>query len=66
MHVVGSAYFWFFRSDLRGCRGWDRFAWQTFAAFNGIVGVVTMIAAVFLTIYSLWLYMVRYGRVVTG
>ena len=63
---VGSAYFWFFAQTYASSRGWDSLAWQSFASFNGIVGVVTMIAAVFLTIYSLWLYMVRYRHVVTG
>lgn len=63
---VGSAYFWFFAATYASSRGWDSLAWQSFAWFNGIVGVVTMIAAVFLTIYSLWLYVVRYRHVVTG
>lgn len=63
---VGSAYFWFFAATHAASRGWDSAAWHSFASFNGIVGVVTMIAAVFLTIYSLWLYIVRYGRFVTG
>lgn len=63
---VGSAYFWFFAATYAAGRGWDTVAWHSFASFNGIVGVVTMIAAVFLTIYSLWLYLVRYGRVVAG
>lgn len=63
---VGSAYFWFFAATYAASRGWDTAPWQSFAWFNGIVGVVTMIAAVFLTLYSLWLYIIRYGRVVTG
>jgi CDP-diacylglycerol---glycerol-3-phosphate 3-phosphatidyltransferase len=63
---VGSAYFWFFAATLAASRGWATHAWQTFAWFNGIVGVVTMVAAILLTIYSLGLYLSRYGRVVTG
>lgn len=58
---VGSAYFWFFASALAARRGWTGGAWMGFAYFNGIVGTVTMIAAVFLTVYSLLLYMRRYG-----
>ena len=58
---VGAAYFWFFASELAARRGWTSSAWTGFANFNGIVGTVTMIAAVFLTIYSLLLYLRRYG-----
>ena len=60
---VGAAYFWFFAATLATSRGWDNTAWEWFAYFNGIVGTVTMVAAVFLTIYSLVLYMMRYSRV---
>ena len=60
---VGAAYFWFFAATLATSRGWDNTAWKWFAYFNGIVGTVTMVAAVFLTIYSLVLYMMRYSRV---
>jgi CDP-diacylglycerol--glycerol-3-phosphate 3-phosphatidyltransferase len=62
---VGTAYFWFFAATYASNRGWDTLAWRSFAWFNGIVGVVTMIAAVILTLYSLWVYVVRYGRVIT-
>lgn len=58
---VGSAYFWFFASTLASRRDWTNGAWTGFAYFNGIVGSVTMIAAVFLTLYSLLLYLRRYG-----
>jgi phosphatidylglycerophosphate synthase len=59
---VGSAYFWFFASTLAARRGWTNEAWTGFAYFNGIVGTVTMVAAVFLTLYSLLLYLRRYGN----
>src|SRR3954466_13946100 len=62
---VGSAYFWFFASTLAVVKQWDNAAWKSFAYFNGIVGSVTMAAAVFLTIYSLALYMQRYRNVFT-
>jgi len=60
---VGAAYFWFFAATLAALNGWDSAAWRSFAWFNGIVGLVTMVAAVFLTVYSLIIYMRRYGRV---
>jgi len=58
---VGSAYFWFFASTLARTAGWSSAPWRAFAYFNGIVGAITMIAAVFLTLYSLALYLKRYS-----
>jgi CDP-diacylglycerol--glycerol-3-phosphate 3-phosphatidyltransferase len=58
---VGAAYFWFFASALAESRGWQGAAWMRFAYFNGIVGSLAMVAAVFLTLYSLVLYLRRYG-----
>jgi phosphatidylglycerophosphate synthase len=64
---VGSAYFWFFAATLAVARGWsDSSAWGLFANFNGLVGVIAMIGAVALTLYSLALYLRSYGRVFTG
>jgi CDP-diacylglycerol--glycerol-3-phosphate 3-phosphatidyltransferase len=63
---VGSAYFWFFAATLAAQQGWTTTAWRSFAYFNGFVGIVTMAAAVLLTLYSFWLYLSRYGRVVTS
>ena len=63
---VGSAYFWFFAATLAANRGLDGSAWTAFANFNGIVGVTSMIGAVALTLYSLWLYLRTYGGVFTG
>jgi hypothetical protein len=60
----GSAYFWFFAATLAAARGWDGVpAWLAFAYFNGLVGVATMAVAVALTVYSLGLYLRRYGGV---
>jgi CDP-diacylglycerol--glycerol-3-phosphate 3-phosphatidyltransferase len=60
----GAAYFWFFAATLAASRGWEGAAWwQTFAQFNGIVGMATMVVALVLTMYSLALYLRRYGRV---
>lgn len=63
---VGSAYFWFFAATLAATRGWETAAWNDFAMFNGIVGVLTMIGAVGLTLYSLVLYLRTYSRVFSG
>ena len=63
---VGSAYFWFFAATLAARRGWDTPAFHGFAMFNGVVGVVTMVGAVVLTLYSLVLYLRTFGRVFTG
>lgn len=60
----GAAYFWFFAMTLATNRGWlAEPLWRAFAYFNGAVGVITMVAAVALTLYSLWLYVTRYGYV---
>jgi CDP-diacylglycerol--glycerol-3-phosphate 3-phosphatidyltransferase len=61
---VGSAYFWFFAATLAAERGWTGEAtWLAFANFNGIVGTVTMIVSVILTLYSLLVYLRRYAGV---
>ncbi len=60
---VGSAYFWFFAATLARTEGWTSAAWHVFANFNGIVGTVTMVVSVFLTLYSLILYLRRYAGV---
>jgi len=61
---VGAAYFWFFAATLAQSRGWEgREAWRAWAYFNGVVGAVSMVVAVGLTLYSLGLYLHRYGGV---
>ena len=60
---VGSAYFWFFAATLARSEGWTSAAWRAFANFNGIVGTITMVASVFLTLFSLGIYLRRYARV---
>ncbi|WP_373067708.1 CDP-alcohol phosphatidyltransferase family protein, partial [Gemmatimonas sp.] len=60
---LGAAYFWFFAATLAGREGWEGDgAWRVFAYFIGFVGVTSMIGAVVLTVWSLWLYLRRYGR----
>ncbi len=59
---MGSAYCWFFAVTLATKNGWlDLSMWRTFASFNGLVGVASMTGAVALTLWSLWLYLRRYG-----
>jgi len=60
---VGSAYFWFFAATTAGSQNWGSAAWRAFAYFNGIVGSLAMVASVFLTVYSLALYIRRYAGV---
>lgn len=58
---VGAAFFWYFASAAAAEHRWTSAAWNAFAMFNGVVGVISMIAAVALTLYSLVLYLQRYG-----
>jgi phosphatidylglycerophosphate synthase len=67
MTWVGAAYFWFFAATLAARQQWDGLTgWSAFANFNGLVGVLAMIGAIALTIYSLALYLRSYGRVFTN
>ena len=63
---VGSTFFWFFIATLADHRGWDNAPWRAFANFNGVVGTLTMLGATLLTVYSLVLYIHRFGWVFTG
>ncbi len=58
---AGAALFWFFAASAAAEHKWRNGAWHAFAHFNGIVGTLSMIGAVTLTLYSLWLYLQRYG-----
>ena len=60
---VGAAYFWFFAATLAARNEWNSDAWKYFEWFNALVGLTTMTAAIFLTLYSLVLYIKRYARV---
>ena len=60
---TGSAFFWFFSATWALQAGvQENFKWRAFAMFNGLVGVLAMAGAVALTLWSLALYMQRYGR----
>lgn len=58
---VGAALFWFFALTLARSQDWSGAEWRTFALFNGTVGLLSMVVAVALTVYSLALYIRRYG-----
>lgn len=58
---VGTAFFWFFAASAAAQNHWTGSAWAAFAHFNGIVGTIGMIAALGLTLYSLMIYLRRYG-----
>lgn len=60
---VGIAFFWFGAATLAAEQEWTSIAWRIFAYFNGLAGVVTMTAAVGLTLWSMLLYVRRYGAV---
>ncbi len=64
---LGAAYFWFFAATLAANQGWrGGDSWRAFAYVNGFIGVVSMVGAVALTLWSWWLYMRRYGRAVVS
>ncbi len=60
---VGAAYFWFWIATAARVHNWSSSAWDAFKYFNGTVGLLSMIGAVGLTVYSLGLYVHRYQRV---
>jgi CDP-diacylglycerol---glycerol-3-phosphate 3-phosphatidyltransferase len=60
---VGVAFFWFAAATLAAEQRWTTVAWRVFAYFNGLAGVVTMMVAVALTVWSMLLYIKRYGSV---
>ena len=60
---IGAAYCWFFAATLATTQGWETHrAWQIIASCIGVIGVVSMVGAVVLTLWSLWLYLHRYGK----
>jgi CDP-diacylglycerol---glycerol-3-phosphate 3-phosphatidyltransferase len=62
---VGAAYCWFAARTLAEHRGWlDNESWLAFAQFNGLVGAISLVGAVILTVWSLVLYLRKYGAVV--
>ena len=60
---VGATFFWFAAATAAARYRWEGAPWRAWAYFNAAVGIVSMLAAVYLTLYSLWLYMRQYGGV---
>lgn len=64
---VGTAYAWFSLATLASRhQWWDAPVWRAFAALVGVIGVLSMAGAIVLTLWSMWLYMRRYGNVLVG
>jgi phosphatidylglycerophosphate synthase len=63
MTWVGAAFFWFWAATLAADNGWDGPLWTVVRNVIGLIGVTSMIGAVGLTLYSLVLYVRRYGNV---
>lgn len=63
---VGATFFWFFAATVAADQGWTQPGWRWFAWFNAFVVAVTMLAAVALTLYTMWLYLHRYGGLFVG
>ena len=62
---AGAGYAWFATLTLARTRGWENDArWHVWASFNAMVGTACMVAAVVLTVWSLWLYARTYGAAV--
>jgi CDP-diacylglycerol--glycerol-3-phosphate 3-phosphatidyltransferase len=57
----GSAYFWFWIATLMAERGWTGPISRTIGMICGTVGALSMLLAIALTLYSLYLYMRDYG-----
>jgi phosphatidylglycerophosphate synthase len=66
MTWVGAAFFWFWAATAAQAYGWQGTSWNVFRNLNGIIGVLCMIGAVGLTLYSLALYIRRYSGVFLG
>ena len=59
----GGAYLWFAVATAALLGQWTGALWHGIALFIGTAGSLLMSIAVLLTVYSLWLYLSRYGRV---
>ena len=59
----GAAYLWFVVATAALQHNWSGGLWRTTALFLGTAGTVMMSVAIMLTLFSLWLYVSRYGRV---
>jgi CDP-diacylglycerol--glycerol-3-phosphate 3-phosphatidyltransferase len=62
---IGGAYFWFFAATAAAEGDWTQPWWTVAAGTIGLIGVTAMVGAVILTMYSLVVYLRRYGSVLT-
>ncbi|HUF65606.1 MAG TPA: CDP-alcohol phosphatidyltransferase family protein [Gemmatimonadaceae bacterium] len=60
---IGGAYFWFFAATAAVERHWTEPWWSVVANGIGVIGVAAMVSAVTLTMYSLLVYLRRFGSV---
>jgi CDP-diacylglycerol--glycerol-3-phosphate 3-phosphatidyltransferase len=58
----GAAYFWFYVATLMLERGWTGPISRTIGQICGTIGAVSMLLAIALTLYSLFVYMRDYGH----
>lgn len=63
---IGAAYFWFFVATVDRLDVRDRAGWDFLVNLTGVIGSVAMVASVALTLYSMGVYIVRYGGVFSG
>jgi phosphatidylglycerophosphate synthase len=62
---IGAAYFWFFVATVDAADVRDRKGWDFLSNFTGIIGAIAMTASVVLTLWSLVVYLQRFGSVLT-
>ena len=60
---IGAAFFWFFVATVDALDVRDRAGWDFLANLAGIVGTVSMVASVALTVYSMGIYLFRFRAV---
>lgn len=63
---VGASYFWFAAATAAVRFNWQSALWEGFALLNGAVAVSSMVVAVLLTVWSMYLYVRKYGAVLRG
>lgn len=61
---IGTAIFWFALRTAGEARGWQGGFWNFWQAFHGFVLLATLAIAVILTVYSLFIYLWKWRRLV--
>ena len=62
---IGASFFWFFVATVDQLDVRDRVGWDYLANFAGVVGSIAMVGSVALMIYSMGVYLVRFGNVLS-